>query len=323
MEPASRAAVDTLPGSMRRIAGYHYGWWDEHGRPSDSSGGKALRPTLTLLAAEAVGGDASAVVPAAVAIELVHNFSLLHDDVIDGDVTRRHRPTAWSVFGRSAAILAGDSLVTLAFDVLAASGHPDSVEAMRSLSAAIQALVDGQSLDVEFEDRRDITLDECVTMARCKTGALISASCSIGALFGGGRATQVDHLWGFGDELGLAFQLVDDLLGIWGRPESTGKPVYSDLHNRKKSLPVVAALTSHTIAGQELGELYHCDRPLSGTDIERAAELIDLAGGRAWSQEQADDRLARAVRRLRSADPVAAAATELAGLAGLVTHRDH
>ncbi|ALG12282.1 family 2 encapsulin nanocompartment cargo protein polyprenyl transferase [Kibdelosporangium phytohabitans] len=323
VEPATRAAVETLPESMRRIAGYHYGWWDEHGRPADASGGKALRPTLTLLAAQAVGGLATAAVPAAVAIELVHNFSLLHDDVIDGDVTRRHRPTAWSVFGRSAAILAGDSLVTLAFDVLAASGHPDAVEGMRVLSAAIQHLVEGQSLDVEFEDRRDIALAECVTMAHRKTGALISAACSIGALFGGGRSAQVDHLRCFGDELGLAFQLVDDLLGIWGDPVSTGKPVFSDLHNRKKSLPVVAALNSHTIAGQELGELYHSDRPLSGTDVARAAELIDLAGGREWCRVQADDRLATAIHRLRSADPPAGPAAELSGLAGLVTHRDH
>ncbi|MCE7001882.1 polyprenyl synthetase family protein [Kibdelosporangium philippinense] len=321
--PATRAAFDTLPASMRQVAGYHYGWWDENGTPTEASGGKALRPTLTLLAAEAVGGVASAAIPAAIAIELVHNFSLLHDDVIDGDVTRRHRPTAWSIFGRSAAILAGDSLLTLAFDLLAESGHPDSREGMRILSAAVQSLVEGQSLDVAFEDRQDIELAECVTMARGKTGALISAACAIGALFGGGRSAQVEHMLLFGEELGLAFQLVDDLLGIWGDPAVTGKPVYSDLYNRKKSLPVVVALGSRTIAAQELHELYHSDRPLSGTDVERAAELIDLAGGREWCQAQADDRLARAIHRLRSADPVAGAAAELAGLAGLVTHRDH
>ncbi len=220
-------------------------------------------------------GVASAAVPAAVAIELVHNFSLLHDDVIDGDVTRRHRPTAWSVFGRSAAILAGDSLLTLAFDVLAASGHPDSREGMRILSAAVQSLVEGQSLDVAFEDRQDIELAECEVMARGKTGALISAACAIGALFGGARSGQVEHMRAFGAELGLAFQLVDDLLGIWGDPAVTGKPVYSDLHNRKKSLPVVAALRSKTTAAQELHELYHADWPLSGVDVERAAALID------------------------------------------------
>ncbi|CAM3400895.1 family 2 encapsulin nanocompartment cargo protein polyprenyl transferase [Kibdelosporangium persicum] len=322
VEPASRAAVDTLPDSMRQIAGYHYGWWDERGTPTASCGGKALRPTLTLLAAEAVGGVASAAVPAAVAIELVHNFSLLHDDVIDGDVTRRHRPTAWTVFGRHAAILAGDSLLALAFEVLAASGHPDSRDGMRILSSAVQSLVEGQSRDVSFEERRDIELAECLAMARGKTGALISAACAIGALFGGGRAKQVDHLRAFGEELGLAFQLVDDLLGIWGDPAVTGKPVYSDLYNRKKSVPVVVALASRTVAGRQLHELYHADRPLSGREVKRAAELVELAGGRRWCQEQADDRLARAIHRLRSADPPTGAAAELAALASLIIHRD-
>lgn len=323
VDPAMRAAIDSLSGMMRLVAGYHFGWWDERGQQTDADGGKALRPALTLLAADAVGGVASAAVPAAVAIELVHNFSLLHDDVMDGDVTRRHRPTAWSVFGRNAAILAGDALLTLAFDVVAASGHPDSQPGMRMLSASVQALVDGQSRDVEFEGRSNVDLAECLSMARNKTAALISCASAIGALFGGGRRVQVDHLRGFGDELGLAFQLVDDLLGIWGDPAVTGKPVHSDLHNRKKSLPVVLALTSATAAGKELFELYHADRPLSGPDVERAAELIELAGGRAWCQAQADDRLVRAMRRLRAAGPDARAAAELAGLARLATRRDH
>ena len=118
VEPGLRAAVGTLPSSMRRIAGYHFGWWNEHDHPERASGGKAIRPTLVLLSACAVGGAPAAGVPAAVAaVELVHNFSLLHDDVMDGDLTRRHRPTAWSVFGLNAAILAGDALLTLALDV--------------------------------------------------------------------------------------------------------------------------------------------------------------------------------------------------------------
>jgi geranylgeranyl diphosphate synthase type I len=323
VEPAMRAAVDTLPGSMRLITGYHFGWWDEQGEPSQGDGGKVLRPTLALLAAEAVGGDAADALPAAVAVELVHNFSLLHDDVMDGDVTRRHRPTAWSIFGRNAAILAGDSLLTLAFDVLACSGHPDAQGGARILSASVQSLVDGQSLDVEFEDRVDVDVVECLSMARRKTAALLACACAIGGLFGGGRPGQVEHLRAFGEELGLAFQLVDDLLGIWGDPAVTGKPVFSDLHNRKKSLPVVVALTSETAAGRELYQLYHADRSLSGSDVERAAELIEQAGGRAWSQAQADDRLARAVHQLRCADPTARAAAELAGLARLATRRDH
>ncbi len=326
-EPALRAAVGTLPSSMRRIAGYHFGWWNEHGQPyqvpEKGAGGKAIRPTLVLLSAQAVGGVPAAAVPAAVAVELVHNFSLLHDDVLDGDVTRRHRPTAWSVFGLNAAILAGDALLTLALDLLAASGHPAAIGGIRMLTATVQDLVDGQSADLAFEQRVQVELAECLSMAELKTGSLIACACAVGAAFGGGSSEQVQSLRGFGKHLGLAFQHVDDLLGIWGDPGVTGKPVYSDLRSRKKSLPVVAALTSGTPAGPELAEFYHREAQLSDTDLVHAAELIDIAGGRAWSQTQVDDLLAQAMRDLHAACPTARATGELGALARLATHRDH
>ena len=323
IDPALRAAVDTLPGSMRHMVGYHLGWWDEQGELCDASGGKAIRPALTLLTARAVGGDAETAVPAAVAVELVHNFSLLHDDVMDGDHTRRHRPTVWSVFGLGPAILAGDALLTLAFDVLGGAEHPAAQDGARMLSAAVLDLINGQSADMAFERRGDVDLRECVRMAEEKTGALLGCACALGARFGGGRCEQVEHLRAYGEQLGLAFQLVDDLLGIWGDPEVTGKPVYSDLHNRKKSLPVVAAMTSGTPAGRELAELYEGDRPLSVGELAGAAELIDRAGGRAWTHDKADRMLETALRDLRLADPVETTAAELDGLARLVTKRDH
>jgi geranylgeranyl diphosphate synthase type I len=328
VEPALRAAVDTLPSSMQRIAGYHFGWWNEDGQPERAPGakppgGKAIRPTLVLLSAQAVSGVEVTAVPAAIAVELVHNFSLLHDDVMDGDVTRRHRPTAWSVFGMNAAILAGDALLTLALDVLAASGHPAATEATRMLSAAVQDLVEGQSADLALERGVEVQLAECLRMAEHKTGALMGCACAVGALFGGGSQEQIRCLRSFGQHLGLAFQHVDDLLGIWGDPAVTGKPVYSDLRSRKKSLPVVAALTSGTLAGLELADLYHCKAPLSNIDLVHAAELIRIAGGRTWSQVQVDGLLALAMRDLQAAKPVTQAAGELGALARLATHRDH
>ncbi|GAA3097086.1 family 2 encapsulin nanocompartment cargo protein polyprenyl transferase [Streptosporangium carneum] len=322
VESVLRPAVDTLPPSMRRIAGYHFGWWDEYGEPTRADSGKAIRPALVLLAAEAVGGAAAEALPAAVAVELAHNFSLLHDDVMDGDRTRRHRPTAWAVFGVSPAILAGDALLALAFEALSEGDHPVAPEATRIFGAAIQALLEGQSADVAFERRQDVELAECLIMAAGKTGALLGGACALGALFGGGNPEQVERLRAFGSDLGLAFQLVDDLLGIWGDPEVTGKPVYSDLRSRKKSLPVVAALASPTPAGRELAGLYHREHPLTDTDLVHAAELVDAVGGRAWSQSQADALLARALRHLRSAGFTPRPAAELGALARLVTRRD-
>jgi geranylgeranyl diphosphate synthase type I len=323
VEPALRTAVDTLPLSMAHIAGYHLGWWDERGHPVRGCGGKAIRPALALLCAQAVGRTATKAVPAAVAVELVHNHSLLHDDVMDGDLTRRHRRTAWTVFGANPAILAGDALLVLAPDVLAGSGHPAATDAIRMLTAAVQDLFEGQDADLSLEQRVEVELAECVRMAEGKTGALIGCACALGALFGGGRPEQVTYLHSFGKYLGLAFQHVDDLLGIWGDPAVTGKPVHSDLRSRKKSFPVVAALTSQTPAGHELATLYHRDGPLSETDAAHAAELIDIAGGRDWSQTQADNLLAQAMRELHGASLAPRAAAELGALARLATHRDH
>jgi geranylgeranyl diphosphate synthase type I len=360
-EPALRAAIDSLPDPMRLIAGYHRGWWDEHGKPT-RAGGKAIRPALALLSGAAVspavgpadspagpgdlprtgpgpvylpgtgpgpvGGAADRVVPAAVAVELVHDFSLLHDDVMDRDATRRHRPTAWAVFGVGEAILAGDALLTLALDVLARSGHPAASEGIRLLSDVVQELVDGQVSDLAFERRDDVGLAECLRMAEAKTGALLGGACALGARFAGAPAVSVRRMRRFGRELGLAFQLVDDLLGIWGDPATTGKPARSDLRCRKKSLPVVAALTSGTSAGQRFGELYGREGELSEADLVLAAELIELAGGRSWCRDRADILATQAMHRLPGggASPggaASSASTELGVLARLILDRDH
>ncbi|MGH3738001.1 MAG: polyprenyl synthetase family protein, partial [Micromonosporaceae bacterium] len=283
----------------------------------------AVRPALALLSAEAAGAAPETGVPGAVAVELVHNFSLLHDDVMDRDLTRRHRATAWRAFGVGPAILTGDSLLTLGLDVLAATDHPDARHALRMLAGTVQELVAGQSADVAFETRTDVDLAECVAMAEAKTGCLLGAACALGALYGGGTPTQVRRLRRFGIQIGLAFQHIDDLLGIWGEPERTGKPVYADLRRRKKSLPVVAALTSDTPAAAELAALYRGEAPLSDADLVRTAELVDAAGGRDWSQRQAERLWESAMRQLRSADPSPRAAAELGAVARLITDRDH
>ncbi|MUL43578.1 polyprenyl synthetase family protein [Streptomonospora sp. PA3] len=323
VDPALRAAVETLPPSPQAIAAYHFGWRDERGDPIGGAGGKLFRPALCLLAAQAAGGTAEDAVPAAVAVELVHNFSLLHDDVMDGDTTRRHRATAWSVFGMGGAVLAGDALLSLAFDTLAASGHPAAGDAVRRLNATVQRLIDGQSADIDFERRADVDPAECRAMAEAKTGALLGCACGLGAALGGGTPRQVQDLRRFGELLGLSFQIADDLLGIWGDPATTGKPVHSDLRNRKKTLPVVAALTSAAAESGELAALLARDRPLHGAELVRAAELVELAGGRSWGERESAVLLERALGHLRSAAAAAAPAAELADLARLATRRDH
>lgn len=320
VEPHLYAAVQRLPTVLQGITGYHLGWCDQHGEPVRSGGGKAMRPALVLLAAEAVGGSAEAAAPAAVAVELAHNYSLLHDDLIDGDETRRHRPTVWTVFGSTQAILAGDCLQALAFDVLAAADLPAG--GMRLLSTALLDLSIGQSADVDFEQRTTVPLAECLDMVCGKTAALFGCACGLGALAGGAAADRVEQMRCFGAQLGLAFQIADDMLGIWGDPASTGKPCGSDLARRKKSLPVVAALTSSGPAARELGELYQRDQPLSDAELARAAELVERAGGRSWAQDEAARRLARAAAYLQATQPVPVASQELFALADLITKRN-
>jgi geranylgeranyl diphosphate synthase, type I len=316
-----REAVWSLPASLQLIVGYHFGWHDEAGRPVETYGGKAIRPALALLSAEVVGADARAAVPAAVAVELVHNFSLLHDDVMDEDRTRRCQPAAWAVFGVPTAILAGDALLTLAFDVLAASKRPAA--ATRTLSSALNRLVDGQIADMALEKRMVVGISECVEMAAGKTGALLGCACALGAAFGGGSSEQVECLGAFGEQLGLAFQHIDDLLGIWGDSAVTGKPVHSDLANRKKSLPVAAALVSSTAAARELADLYSIERPLADAELAHAAMLVEAAGGRRWSQSQAEEHLTAALHWLLAAGFEGRTTDEMLAVARLIIKRDH
>jgi geranylgeranyl diphosphate synthase, type I len=332
VEGAHRAAVAALPPSIRHMAGYHIGWWDADGTQSVKAG-KAIRPAFTLACARAAAGCCTSprhgkhadpklahtgrAVDAAVAVELVHDFSLLHDDVMDGDVTRRHRPTTWMVFGVGQAILVGDALLAVAIRQLA------DAEAVAVLADAVQELCIGQSADLAFEQRAEVAVAECQAVAEGKTGALLGAACQLGAMAAGADAATAEHYRTFGRELGLAFQLVDDLLGIWGDPAVTGKPAGSDLASRKKSLPVVAALSSGTRAGANLARLYGREGDLDRETIAHAADLVEAAGGRAWASAEAGRRIDSAMDALAGARPGPAGASDLRTLSALIIGRNH
>ncbi|MFD5510025.1 polyprenyl synthetase family protein [Streptomyces sp. NPDC127051] len=323
LEPALRHAVWGIPPKIRTVVGYHLGWWDEHHQPTLAALGKAIRPALAVLACQAVGGTATQAMPVAVAVEAAHNFSLLHDDVIDRDATRRGRPTAWSLFGIPAAILAGDALLTLAHHALAQTPAPLREEGPRYFSQAMWALAEGEYHDCALEQQDQVSIAEVAAMAAGKTGALLSTSCALGALAGGGDAPRIKALERFGARLGAAFQYVDDVLGIWGDPRRTGKPAHSDLYARKKTLPVAFALNSPSAAGRELSNLYCRPGPLEHTAVARVADLVEEAGGRTWALEQAEHYHAAALTTLAAADLDAIAVGELAAVADLVVHRDH
>ena len=276
---------------------YHLGFADSEGHPAQINAGKRIRPLLVLLACEACGGTAQAALPAAAAVELLHNFSLIHDDIEDGDELRRGRPTLWKQWGIPQAINAGDAMFAqahLALQRLADCGVPAErvVRALRAFDGMCVHLTIGQHLDLSFETRDDVTTAEYMAMIEGKTAALVKACCQIGAIVAGADEARIEALGEFGHGLGLSFQLQDDVLGIWGDPAKTGKQG-SDLAHGKKTLPVLfaaehdARVRSMYFAAQR--ESLHDD------EINQLKTMIEAAGGRAHTEQAAEAAYASAL----------------------------
>ncbi|ODS42580.1 MAG: hypothetical protein MSIBF_04515 [Candidatus Altiarchaeales archaeon IMC4] len=207
-------------------------------------GGKFMRPMIVGYACDAVGGDIKKSVPAALAVELIHNFSLVHDDIMDNDETRRGMPSLHVIHGVGYAILAGDILMTKIIDaVLKIGTNAENKEKIfHIISRALTDLSVGQALDTGFENENDVNVEEYISMIIGKTARLFEASSELGAVIGGGSEKEVNALRDYGLNLGICFQMVDDCLGLIGDPKVTGKPVGSDINERKKSYPILAAL---------------------------------------------------------------------------------
>ena len=320
VSPALRAAVAGLSTELRPIAEYHLGWRNESGAPTGADGGKGVRPALAVLSAEAVGASAIVGVPGAVAVELVHDFSLIHDDVMDNDAERRHRPTVWALYGIGQAVIVGDALLVLADQVVLGVGLEAGARAARLLSRATGEMIAGQALDMAFESRRVVTLEECLAMEAGKTGALLGCAAAIGAILADAPAETIECLTRFGVEMGLSFQAVDDLLGIWGDPEATGKPAGSDLRQHKKSLPVVAALQEGGNAAEELSTLLEKEDLLE-SEVARAATLVEQGGGRELAQSEAHVHFEQALAALERAAITESSKLELIDLANFIVDR--
>lgn len=324
--PALRAAVARLHPWPQQMAAYAFGWCDADGAPSaGGSGGKGVRQALAVLGAEAVGAPASDGVTAAVAVELVHAFSLVHDDIMDGDERRRHRESVWKAFGTGPAVLAGDALYALAVETLAGAGSPHIAAAVRELSNALGALVHGQADDLLFETRpwtgpEAVGTAEYRDMAVRKTGSLLSCALSLGPVLAGAAPGRAEALAEAGRQLGAAFQAVDDLLGIWGDPQVTGKPVHSDLLRGKKTLPVLTALASGTEAGHRLAGLLGRG-PLPAAEAAGAARLVEEAGGREAVLAEAHRAVTAARRCLESTPLAPGAVAELGELSAFLVER--
>ena len=294
----SRIAIQDMmraafPAAEERVAQfyamqqYQLGWRDEQLVPSNAAAGKLLRPYLVLLACRAVGGDVRQALPLAAAIQLVHDFSLIHDDIEDQSETRRGRPAVWKLWGLAQGINAGDGLLIiahLALHRMAEAGVPVEVtlEVIRRFDQMILTVCEGQFLDLSYESNLGISEADYLSMISRKTSALVATACGLGAIVGGADLATSTALFDFGQNLGLAFQIQDDVIGIWGDPEITGKPAVADLYRHKLSLPVIHAL--HAAEEREaLAQLYR-KQSTSDEDVARMLGILDQAGARGYAE---------------------------------------
>lgn len=281
---------------------YHFGW-DENTDGTQQNlpiSGKRVRPLLTCLVSNALSGGHRHVLPAAAAIELIHNFTLIHDDIMDQSLERRHRPTLWSKWGAGQTINAGDGLHALAMSAITRADAPAEtlVKTWEVISHATVAVAQGQMLDVSFETRDDVTTSEYVEMVSNKTASLIECSTRIGALFNSEDDAVIDAYARFGRGLGIAFQIWDDFLGIWGQTEITGKPTGIDVAQKKKSYPVVFALEKASRESKEKLLSVFQKPSLEAQDIEDVIAIIDSSGARLETQKVANAYYEEAIHTL-------------------------
>jgi geranylgeranyl diphosphate synthase, type I len=329
IQAAMRAAFPAAEARVERFYAmqqYQLGWRDEQLGPADVDPGKLLRPQLTLLACRAVGGDARQALPLAAGIQLIHDFSLIHDDIEDNSDTRRGRPTVWKLWGLAQGINAGDGLFVvahLALHRLSAAGVPAEValEVLRRFDQTILTICEGQFLDLSFEGDLRISEADYLTMISCKTAALAAAAAGLGAIIGGADAATAQALFDFGQNLGLAFQIQDDVLGIWGDPAVTGKPAAADLYRRKLSLPVIHAL--RTAAQSETLARLYSQPEISDSDAAQLLEILADAGARGYTEGVAAFYHQQALAALDAAQGDASMLAELCALAEQLVGRQH
>jgi len=280
---------------------YHLGWVDRNFAPVQEHPGKLLRPTLLLLAYEAAGAAGLAsqrdglshlvrALPAAAALELFHNFTLLHDDIEDGDVERRHRPTVWSLWGIPMAINTGNAIACMArlalFKLLGVGVDARLLADLEcQFDRAAHLVIEGQHFDLSFETQEEVTLSMYLEMITKKTARLMECATEMGARIGTSDKKVIDGLRQFGLKLGIAFQIRDDILGIWGNRAQTGKTPSGDILRRKKTLPILHAFQHAETRDQAyLCAIYHAEKAPNAEQVGQVLEILDRTGSRDHAQ---------------------------------------
>lgn len=314
---------DGQPDPFYGMMQYHLGWVDENFQPVVVHGGKRIRPLLTMLTCQASAGDWTTAVPAAAAVEILHNFSLVHDDIEDVSATRRGRKTVWKIWGEAQAINSGDGMFALAhlsLDQLAKHGVPPVTvtRTLRRFDETCLLLTQGQYRDMDFETRAVVHVDEYIEMITGKTAVLLSLSAELGAIIAAQQEEIISHYAKFGLNLGLAFQVIDDILGIWGDESKTGKSAATDIVTKKKTLPVLYGLERSAA----LRDLYDHAEP-DDIFVREVVTLLDDLGAREYASARAENYSSAARQHLQDASPIGEAREALLQLSDMLLQRDY
>lgn len=317
--PVIRQRVSTLEPILARICSYHLGFVDEHGDPGGAEG-KLTRAALMTAAADGVGLRPEDVQSQAAAVELLHNSTLIHDDIIDADELRRGRPAAWKVFGTSWAILAGDALQALGLRMVVDDAGPSHADISRVFAEALGLVLAGQARELTVRLGPGTGIAEYDRIVEEKTSALLECALVTPALRAGRPEHVLTALRGAGRHLGLAFQIFNDVEDIWGDPAVTGKPVRSDILRRNPSFPVLAALSAGTPAGERLLRLWQAD-DTTAAHLQEMADLVEESGTRRTAERLSRSHLDSALAYLGRAELSPAASTELTALFDRIVNR--
>lgn len=328
LETEVKFAVGEASLPMYDMMRYHLGWINAQGNPQTATIGKRLRPVLCLLACQAVGGDWRQALPAAASVELVHNFSLIHDDIQDRSPSRRGRATVWHIWGQPQAINVGDGMHALALSSLlrledAGVTHQKVVRAARILGEASLKLCEGQYLDINYENRLDICINDYLEVIGCKTAALFRCSLEIGALLGTDDESLLARLKLFGYYLGMTFQVHDDVLSLWGDEKVTGKPNTSDIRMKKKTLPIVYALEKTKGEDRKLLWSIYKKKTVGPADIETVLHILNRLDAQGYVQGMSDKHYRQALSELNAVNIPAAAKEDLQAIAAFLLKRQY
>lgn len=302
---------------------YHMGWADAELKPTSVKSGKQIRPLLCLISCQAANGNWKQAIPAAAAIELLHNFSLIHDDIEDASPTRRGRDTLWKIWGIEQGINSGDALFAAAHLAMhrLVEQNIDPLTIIHTLRRFDETCIDlthGQYADIGFETRDTVTVDEYLAMIQGKTAVLLSLCTELGAKIAAAPPEAISHFHQFGLKLGLAFQIIDDILGIWGDENITGKSAATDILTKKKTLPVLYGLSQSS----QLQHLYATEQPDSSF-VDQAITVLNQLGAYEFAKQHAANYSQSALQHLEAANPIGEAGQALYELAHLLLKRDY